>query len=294
MKIAQRRLSISSCVVFALFFALVVNAAKRDDLVATHSPAQQVNSIVAPENTSVPQVDVTIPADLNQISIAVSNQGSSIATMMNQMNEMVSKFQTMDGDIGKVDKKNVDQDKLLKDTQLRLQTLEDKMSVLSQQMQELKTEGLLKPTASVRFEEFKSYSKAVEYVNARNYTHAVQELQAFQVANKKSPFADYAQYWVGESYYLQSDYEMAIAEYQKVLNKDPKSPKAPSALYKQGLSFYYLQSFEDAKMFFDKVIRTFPQSIEAVQASSQIARINNILDLRKQEQVEQQAVEQPM
>jgi tol-pal system protein YbgF len=228
------------------------------------------------------------------LAVTVSNHARSISTMTNQVNEVVSKIQTIDGDVAKNDRKDMDQDKVLKDSQLRLQTLEDRISMLTGQLQELKSEGLLKPTASQRLDEFRSYSKALEHVNARNYKQAVTELQAYQSANKKSVFSDYAQYWIAESYYLQSDYEMAIAEYQRLLAKDSKSVKAPAALYKQGLSFFYLQSFEDAKEFLGKVIRNYPQSIEAVQASSQIARINTILDLRKKQLEEQQAVEQSM
>jgi tol-pal system protein YbgF len=241
-----------------------------------------------------PQDEFAVPAEINAVATAVSNHGRSLATISNQVNEMVSKFQTMDGDIGKVDKKNIDQDKVLKDSQLRLQTLEDRISILTQQMQELKTEGLLKPATTQRLEEFKTYSRALEYVNAKNYTKAVSELTAFQETHKKSPFSDYAQYWIGESYYLQNDYEMSITEFQKLLAKNTQSPKAPGALYKQGLAFFYLQSFEDSRTFFEKVIRTYPQSIEAVQSSSQISRINNILDFRKQEEIERKAVEESL
>lgn len=232
--------------------------------------------------------------DSSGLAVTVSNHARSISTMTNQVNEVVSKVQTLDGDIAKNDRKDMDQDKVLKDSQLRLQTLEDRISMLTGQLHELKAEGLLKPTASQRLEEFRSYSKALEYVNARNYKQAITDLQAYQAANKKSLFSDYAQYWIAESYYLQSDYEMAIAEYQKLISKDSKSVKAPSALYKQGLAFFYLQSFDDSKEFLSKVIRNYPQSIEAVQASSQIARINNILDLRKKQMEEQQAVEHSM
>jgi tol-pal system protein YbgF len=228
----------------------------------------------------------------DSVSTTVENHGRSIATMTNQVNEMVGQFQTMQGDLGKAEKKNLDQDKLIKDSQLRLQTLEDRIGVLTQQMTELKTEGLLKPTATQRLSEFEAYSKALEFVNAKNYAKAILDLQTFQNTYKKSPFATYAQYWIGEAYYLQSDYEMAISEYQKLLGKDARSQKAAAALYKQGLSFFHLQSFDDAKEFFSKVIRNYPQSIEAVQSSSQIQRINSIMELRKQEEMERLRVDQ--
>lgn len=280
MAIRKNLVLLISLMILSLVLALSVQAKRSDDDDDDYSSNEQD--------------EFTVPAEVNALATAVSNHGRSIATMSNQVNEMVSKFQTMDGDIGKVDKKNIDQDKVLKDSQLRLQTLEDRISVLTQQMQELKTEGLLKPATTQRLEEFKTYSRALEFLNAKNYTKAVNELTSFQETHKKSPFSGYAQYWIGEAYYLQNDYEMSITEYQKLLAKDAKSPKAPGALYKQGLAFFHLQSFEDARTFFEKVIRNYPQTIEAVQSSSQIARINNILDLKKQEEIERQEVEDSM
>lgn len=253
----------------AVILATAVTEAKRDSSEAETSPV----------------------ANDDDLATTVTNHANSINTLTTQVNEVVSKFQTMDGDIGKNEKKNMDQDKILKDMQLRLQTVEDKISLLTQQMSELRAEGMLKPAATGRFDEFQKYSRAVEYINAKNYAKAVLELKAFQGEHKNSLYASYAQYWIGEAHYLQQDYEMAISEYQKMLAKDSKSPKAPAALYKQGLSFYYLQSFDDAKAFFAKVIRTYPQSIEAVQASSQLVHINNILELRDQEAIEHESIE---
>lgn len=280
MAIRKNLVLLISLLILSLVLALSVQAKRGDD--------------DDDDYASQEQDEFAVPAEINAVATAVSNHGRSLATISNQVNEMVSRFQTMDGDIGKVDKKNIDQDKVLKDSQLRLQTLEDRISILTQQMQELKTEGLLKPVTTQRLEEFKTYSRALEYVNAKNYTKAVNELTSFQTTYKKSPFGDYAQYWIGESYYLQNDYEMSITEFQKLLAKNSQSPKAPGALYKQGLAFFHLQSFEDSRTFFEKVIRNYPQSIEAVQSSSQIVRINNILDFKKQEEIERKEVEESL
>lgn len=226
------------------------------------------------------------PSPNASLSETVGQHGQSIATMTNQMNEIVGNFQKMNGAIQKNEKRNMDQAKLLKDVQNRLQSLEDKMAILTGQLSELKTEGLLKPQTSQRLDEFKRYSRNVEYINAKDYSKAVKGLEEFIVSHPKSPYRSYAQYWVGEAYYQQNDFPMAIKEFQRLLSKDSRSDKAPAAMYKQGLSFMQMQSFEDAKVFFAKVIRKYPQSIEAVQSSSQIRRINRIMDLRKQQQEE--------
>ena len=227
---------------------------------------------------------------VSNISTTVETQGHNLATVTNQVNEVVEQFQTMNGEIGNSQKKNRDQDKIIADLQMRLQTIEDRVTVLTSQLQELRNEGLLKPQAKENFDEFIDYSKSLEYVNARDYEKAIKSLQGFITGNKDSIYQNYAQFWVGESYYMQSDYPMAIKEYQKLLAKSPKSSKAPTALYRQGLAFFHLQSFDDAKAFFVKLIRTYPQTLEATQASSQIERIDHILDLKKQQELEQESV----
>lgn len=232
--------------------------------------------------------DMSDPATLQA---TVELQGSTLATLTNQVNEVVSKFQTMNGDIARANKKLTEQDKVINDMQTRLQVAEDKVTVLLGQLQELRTEGLMKPQASARFKEYQAYAKGLEYVNSKQYEKAVSEFQKFQEENKKSVFSGYAQYWIGESYYLQSDFPMAVKQFQALLQKEPKNAKAPTALYRQGLSFYSLQSFDDAKAFFAKVIREYPQSIEAVQSSGQIKRINTIEELKKQQELEMKMVQ---
>jgi tol-pal system protein YbgF len=230
-------------------------------------------------------------ADLEQLKATVDAQGKNLATMSIQVNEVVSQFQTMNGDIGKAQQKNIEQDKIIKDSQTRLQVLEDKVALLTGQLQELRSEGLMQPKSAQLFREYKAYEKGLEQVNAGNYGQAVQELQKFQEENAKSIYTSYAQYWIGESYFMQSDFPMAIKEYQKLLAKNPKSAKAPTALYRQAMAFYNMQSFEDAKAFLSKVITTFPQSIEAVQANGQIKRINSILELKAAQEAEMKSVQ---
>lgn len=223
---------------------------------------------------------------LAELKTAVENHAATITTLQNQVNELVNQLQLVNGDNGRNYKKNRDQDKIIKDSQTRLQVLEDKILILTGQMQELQSQGLLPAKSSQSFKEYKEYSKGLEFMNSREFQKAVKQFQDFQATNPKSSYNDYAQYWVGEAYYMQADYPMAVKEYQKLLSKNAKSEKAPTALYRQGMAFYHLQSFDDAKAFFAKVIRTYPQSIEAIQSSGQIDRINKIEELKKQQELE--------
>lgn len=235
--------------------------------------------------------DLNIEEEIAQIKTAVDAHGVSIATMTNQVNEVVGQFQSMNGEIGKSQQKNGEQDKVIKDSQTRLQVLEDKIAILTSQLQELRSEGLMQPKSSQLFREYKAYEKGLEQVNAGNYVKAVADLKAFQQENSKSIYNSFAQFWIGESYFLQGDYPMAIKEYQKLLSKNPKSAKASAALYRQGMAFYFLQSFEDAKAFLAKVMSTYPNSIEAIQAGGQIKRIETILELKKAQEAEMRSIE---
>lgn len=238
-----------------------------------------------------PVTVTTIDSAIEYLQSAVQNQGKNLATVTNQVNDVIGQFQATSGDIGRNFKKNKDQDKLLGDAGVRLQVLEDKVVILTTQMQELLKEGLLKPSASTRFREYQDYAKGLEHVNAGQFDKAIKEFTHFQQANPRSGFADYAQYWIGESYYMQADYPMAIKQYQALITKNSRSPKAPLALYRQGLSFFNLQSFNDAKAFFSKVLKLYPQTIEAIQASAQIQRIDKIEELKKQQELEMRSVQ---
>lgn len=237
---------------------------------------------------SVARSQAPTEADVN---LNLSEEEQTLATLSNQINEMVGQFQGMKGGIGENQKKNQDQDKAVEDLQTRLQTLEDRISLLMAQLSELRTEGLLKPDAKKNLDEYVDYIKSVEPVNAKNYKKAITSLEQFQGKYPKSVYAQDAQFWIGEAYYLQSDYPMAVKAYQKLIAKAPQSAKASLALYKQGVSFLQMQSFEDAKAFFSKVVRAYPGTMEAVQSNSQIHRIDEILAMRKQEELEKNAIE---
>lgn len=246
--------------------------------------------IASPTQAKKDLEDAVDPAALTELKSTVANQGASVATVQNQVNEMVDKFQSMNGDIGRNYNKNRDQDKVINDMTTRLQVLEDQVILLMGQLQELRAEGLMQPKSSQRFKEYTDYARGLEYMNSKEFNKAVNEFTNFMKLNPKSIYQSYAQFWIGEAYYMQLDYPMAIKQYQKLLSSNSKSAKASTALYRQGLSFLYLQSFEDAQAFFSKVIRSYPNSIEAIQASSQLTRIKEILDLKKQQELEMKMV----
>ncbi len=255
-----------------------------------------LNGIVV--STSQAKTADASSGDLKALQLKVQNmqlqldtQGQTLATLGNQVNEIVSRYQMMFGQVGAAEKKNFDQDTVLKESDQRVQVLEDKALGVMSQLQELKDEGFMKPKSAKNFEEYKAYSLGLESFNGKNYPKAVADLRKFQQANKTSIYWAYAQFWIGESYYMQSDYQTAVLEYEALLKSKPKSAKAPLALYRQGMSFVQMQSFDDAKAFFAKIAKVYPLSIEAVIAQGQIDKITRIQELKKQQENELKAVQ---
>jgi len=219
----------------------------------------------------------------------MDQQGTNLASALSQVQEMTTEFQRIHGQLDQTLYQAQEQTKKLDDAQRRLEVLENKVALLSTQLEEIKTLGLLPPAQAKALEEYRSFEKALSAVNSEEYKTAIQVLQAFLKANPKSTIADDAQYWIGESYFAMKDYPSAVTELQEVIKKYPKSEKQPLVLYKQGLSFFAIQSYEDSKTFFEKLIKTYPGSDEAMKAKGKINEITKILELKEKEELEKKS-----
>ncbi|MDO8518660.1 MAG: tol-pal system protein YbgF, partial [Deltaproteobacteria bacterium] len=222
--------------------------------------------ISSPAFAGTAQLEAQI-AELRRVN---ETQATNLASALNRVQEMVGEFQKMHGQVDASLHANEEQDKILKDSQLRLEAAENKLQLLVTQLEELKIAGLLPPDAVKNLSQFRSFEKALSRVNAGDFKQAIVDLKSFLTANAKSPFAEHAQYWIGESYFAMRDFTAAVAEFQSVIKKYPQSSKVPPSLLKQGLSFFEMQSFEEAKAFLTKVATRFPQSREAIRAQDKI------------------------
>jgi len=222
-------------------------------------------------------------AELRRIN---ETQSKNLATAMNQIQEVLSEFQKMHGQVDQNVHSNKEVNKFIDDNQRRLAILEDKIQGLVEQLEEIKAAGLLPGTQSKSLSEFKVYQQGLSKVNAEQYRSAIQSFRSFLKNNRKSRYADEAQYWIGESYYAMRDFPKAVTEYQKTIKKYPKSKKVPISMLKQGLSFYQMQSFDEAKAFFSKLLSKYPRSNEATRARENIKKIDRLLELREKEALE--------
>lgn len=227
-------------------------------------------------------------SQIAELKRVLETQGQNLATAMNQIQEVLAEFQKVHGQVDSGSHADLSQDQILQDNQRRLEVLEDKLTLLTTQLEELKTAGLLSPTAVKNLGEFQTYQKALSRVNSEDYKGAITSLKSFITENPKSPYAPNAQYWIGESYFAQQDYPAAISEYQRVIKKHPKHGKVPAALLKQGISFFKMQSFTEAKDFFAKLVTQYPGTNESIRASGQIREIERLLELKEKEALKSQ------
>lgn len=227
---------------------------------------------------------------LDELKRVNEAQAKNLATALNQLQEVLGSYQRMNGQVEQSAHLVQEQDKIIKDNQRRMDLLEEKLHQMTTQVEEIKAAGLLPAAQVKRLEEFKEYQTSLTKINADDYKGAITSLKAFMAGHKDSPYAEGAQYWIGESYYAMKDYPAAVTEYQNVIQKFPKGSKAALALLKQGFAFFEIQSFEDSKAFLTKLITKYPASGEAVRAREKINEINRLLELRAKEAVEKKSV----
>ncbi len=234
--------------------------------------------------------DKKVEADLAELHRIIDAQSKNLATAMSQVQEMVSEFQKITGQVDQGVHGNEQQTKIVTDNQRRLDVLEDKMQHLVTQLEEIKSTGLVSAGQVKDLNDFKAYEAGIAKVNASDYKGAVSTLQAFITANPKSRFIDSAQYWIGESYFQMRDFPKSVSEFQKVIKDYPKSNKVGLAMLKQGFAFFEMQSLDDAKAFLGKVVLKYPTATEGTKAKEKINEINAIQEAKAVQAVEKKAI----
>ncbi len=114
------------------------------------------------------------------------------------------------------------------------------------------------------------YREAFQLVRRGECKEAIPRFREFLRRNPKSPYADNAQYWIGECYYAQRDYNRAILEFNEVLLKYPKGEKVPAALLRQAYAFGELGDKVDARLILQKLVSEYPNSEEAARGREKL------------------------
>jgi tol-pal system protein YbgF len=117
------------------------------------------------------------------------------------------------------------------------------------------------------------YDSTLALYRKEKYEDAITGFKNFIKKYPKSPLADNAQYWIGESYMILKQYEQAILAFQRVIKKYPKGNKVPNAILRQALAFYEIKDKTSAKLLLKKLIKKYPKSNEAKIAKAKLRTI---------------------
>ncbi len=122
-------------------------------------------------------------------------------------------------------------------------------------------------------QEQQEYDAAFALLKQGQYERASKRFRDFIRAHPKSPLADNAQYWVGESAYVVRNFKQALSEFSKVLQSHPDSPKAPDAMLKVGYCYYELTDWAKARETLSQVVTRFPNTPVARSAEQRLAKM---------------------
>jgi tol-pal system protein YbgF len=127
--------------------------------------------------------------------------------------------------------------------------------------------------AAASDKEARAYEAAQAQRKAGNYQGAIAGFRNFISQYPRSPLAQRAQYWIGDSYYNLRDYKNAIASQQRLISAYPESASVPDALLNIASSQAELGDAAGARKTLDKLVGRYPASEAAVKARRRLATL---------------------
>ena len=118
-----------------------------------------------------------------------------------------------------------------------------------------------------------NYDSAMRQLQGGDHDEAIQGFRNYLHENGSSPYADDAQFWIGESYFRKGQYHRAIIEFNQVSINYGSGDRAPSALLRQAEAFRIVGDRVDARLSLQKVINRYPGTSEATKASRMLSEI---------------------
>ncbi|GHT08689.1 hypothetical protein AGMMS49532_04420 [Endomicrobiia bacterium] len=158
-----------------------------------------------------------------------------------------------------------------------LQDLQNKISVLSQAIHDLKvvTDKRSKSNDQSVLPSFIYQNAYGDYLMAK-FDLAYSGFQSFADKYPNAELVPQAQFYMGECFYSMSMWDKALEEYKKVEQRYKKrSDLVSSARLKIALCCQKLDKNEEAIRMFSSIIKDFPQSPESLTAKESIEIYNN-------------------
>ena len=142
-------------------------------------------------------------------------------------------------------------------------------------------------TTTLTAEERFQHAKAL--FDNEDYLEAITEFTVITLQFQSSPYADDAQYYLGECRFMRREYLLAASEYRLLKNNMPASSLVPDAQYKLGLCYYNLspkvsldqqytkKSIEELQAF----VEYYPGNEHATDAEEKIQELTVRLALKQ-------------
>ena len=120
-----------------------------------------------------------------------------------------------------------------------------------------------------------AYERAFNLLKQGRYELAIPSFKAFLETYPDAPYADNAQYWMGEANYAQKRYKSALKEFQKVIDKYPNSPKRADAMLKIGYTHDELGNKKLAMQALNSIVTSYPNSTAARLAQKRMKNLKS-------------------
>ncbi len=130
------------------------------------------------------------------------------------------------------------------------------------------------PAAAAGLSPTELYQRAYADYTLGQWALAIAGFEAFIKAFPRSPQADDAQFYIGQTYYADGKYKEAVEAYERLIATYPDSDYMADAYYKRGVALEALQQPAKARESFEIVLRKFPGTPAAGLAKQALDRLN--------------------
>ncbi|MDQ7075680.1 MAG: tol-pal system protein YbgF [Gammaproteobacteria bacterium] len=102
------------------------------------------------------------------------------------------------------------------------------------------------------------YEDAFEQLKNGRYESAIEAFQSFLSRYPTGPYADNAEYWLGETNYVIRHFSAALEHFNAVINNYPDSSKVADARLKVAYTYYEMKEMSEAEKWLRQLIEDAP------------------------------------
>jgi tol-pal system protein YbgF len=240
--------------------------AQRDMRSAMDANNATLRTLIQQSLDSVTKVSNEMGALQKTVQESTANSGARLDTMTTQTQGLSDNMQDVQARVAKLAQQ-------MNDMQSLLQSIDGKISGGSTAGGGTGSGNAPNPAAPAPISADTLYQNALRDFNSGNYDLSRQEFSDYLKSFPTNDLAGNAQFYLGEIFYAQNNFRDAVTEYDKVLYTYPKSYKTAAALLKKGQAEINLGQKATGTRDLREVIRRFPNSPEAKQAAAKLKEV---------------------